>query len=364
MAASVRLLASGYKQRHGSTFGQLVMALAVADLASNMWYFFPSWIIHRSWFIRPAVEWCWLYMIVLRIVQVWSVVLTMMIGLGLLLVLLRAERSLKVLHRVGPLLSAPLAVLLQIQMVLNPYLWQPYQAPWQMVCTLTEINSPSKDPTSTGAGLQQLNIMTAEICSISGFLLFVHIYGLIRLRRLSPRCVMQRAFGATTKYLLAFFLVWSFWVFNCLFIQQLNFDPSSFWRMHCVAKAFDGIILDVLQDIFMALAGVFNLMAYHNLGQRITERVLTFEQDAIARDEERQADEAYLQAMRSFYLLAGETSWPLEDLDAVPPSPSDSQAPLAAESISLPDVRATFGGRPCEPPPPKAGISSTWTGPL
>lgn len=312
LISSAALLRAAFRSsQRKSSLGLLVMTLAFADLTINSWYFIPSWIInYGDWRIRPAVSWCWIYEPVQRLLQLWSAVLAAMIALGLLLILLRLPKPLQWL-RFGPLLSLPLAAVLALDFLLYPLLWESVATPWQQVCGYVNYYSPD-------AVGRQIHIYVAETMAIFVFLLSVHLYGMCRLRRMSPRAVAKRAFSATSRYILAFLFAWSGSAFFELFAA--NWDVGN-----CLERGLQAIVLPDMQNTLMALGGFFNFLAYRTLSHTfLRQQVTTFEQGIIERDEAKLEEEAMALISASFWSVEGVPTWPLEDIEQEPPGATEA----------------------------------------
>lgn len=293
MVGSVQLLRICLRgQQRGSVLGRLVICMATADLALNTWNFVPSWVLNHDPLLRPFVPWCPQWVAASKVLQLWSAVLALFIAIGLLFALLKQEGLLKLL-RFAPVLSLPLGALLALGFILNSDHWH-----------LRHGDPSSMQPTCAIDGDLAMPLWHAfigEACLIFGFLAATHLFGLIRLRRLSPKSVVKRAFASVGNFLLAFLAAWSGTVLYAVlhFFTVVGYSSCT---DHMI-----WLVLLTLQDGLLALGGLFNLLAYREVGIKTSRgRFVAFgDQETLqisAREhcQEEEQEEQFFTLLRSY----------------------------------------------------------------
>lgn len=221
-----------------SVLGRLVTWLAAADIMLGCWTFIPPWI--EKPLSSPTVANCpgW-YVATLRWLQLWSAALSACISLAILFALQRWPAGVKSL-RFAPVVSLVLAVVVSLQYYVTSDVFTDHTLP-EIVCD------------------REQSVFFALLGLLFLGVVSVHIYGVVKLREVSPGSVVKRAFSSASRYMLAFFVTW--------------FIPATGSSLLGLFPHLESALLDCSQRwvatiivyTMVSLNGFFNLVAYQQV---------------------------------------------------------------------------------------------------
>lgn len=233
-ASTVLLVRSRQDGRAQSVLGRLVTLLAVADLWCTLWLFVPNWLRNGSFTLNPCVEWCGVWLGGVRLLQVWSVVLSAAMTLAVLLVLMKKPVAVEALRCAG-VATLPVAALLNIFYFIQP----------------ATLDTSGPDYYCDSPTISK-TFFEGTLCCSFLFVVVAFLRGILQVRRDDPGAVTRRFFPAVSSYMLAFILSWGPYVLTRILLSLGVLEENS--CPHWYAQH--------VRDVCYVMNGVFNGLAF------------------------------------------------------------------------------------------------------